>query len=251
MTRPSGIRQAVILAAGFGSRLRPITDSLPKAMVPIGGKPLLEHHVERLRRFGVREFFVNLHHLPDVIRNHFGDGSRWGARITYAQEPEIRGTAGGLKSFESELDDAFFVLYGDVFSLLDYRRMAEAFLSRRDAVGMELVGATDHPLDSDLVELDEDQRFLRIHPKPHRTLPARSSAMRGVFVLGRRILSEIPAEGYFEIDHHLLPRILERGERFYGYLSDEYTKDVGTPERYREVDSYCRSLRAGFPEISG
>src|SRR4030095_15012417 len=99
MRKPERIRQAVILAAGFGSRMRPLTDTLPKAMVPVAGRPLLERHVERLRAHGIEEIFINLHYLPEVIRSHFGDGSRWGVRIDYELEPQIRGTAGGVKGF--------------------------------------------------------------------------------------------------------------------------------------------------------
>jgi len=236
---PATIRQAVILAAGFGSRLRPLTDRLPKAMVPVAGKPLLEHHIGQLRRHGVEEVGINLHYLPEVIRGHFGDGSGWGVKIRYHFEPEILGTAGGLKGFEAELDDAFFVVYADVFSRLDYSEMARAFQGKAGAAGMELVGPTGHPHDSDLAEVDEEMRFVRIHAKPHASLPARYQAMRGIFILRKRLLAEIPARTYYELDHHLLPRVLEQGEKIYGYLSEDYTRDLGTWERYREVEEYC------------
>ena len=241
---PAGrpIRQAVILAAGFGSRLRPLTDSVPKAMVPLAGKPLLEHHVDRFRAHGVRELFVNLHYLPDVIPAHFGDGGNWGVRMEYAREAEIRGTAGGVKNFETALDPEFFVIYGDVYSRLDYTAMAGAFRRHPGAMGMELIGTTDHPHDSDLVEVGEDLRFLKIHPKPHRSLPERYHSMRGVFILRREILSAVPPGGYCEIDHQLLPGVLERGGEFYGHLSADYTRDLGTLERYREVEAYVATL---------
>ncbi|PYQ11381.1 MAG: hypothetical protein DMH00_08395 [Acidobacteria bacterium] len=248
MNSPGTIRQAVILAAGFGNRLRPLTDTVPKAMVPVAGRPLLEHHVERLRRHGIDEIFINLHYRPDVIRGHFQDGARWGVRIDYQFEPEIRGTAGGVKGFESRLQDAFFVVYGDIFSLLDYSRMAAAFFGKDQAAGMELVGPTSHPHDSDLAEVDEAMRFLKIHPKPRATLPARYQAMRGIFILRRRVLAEIPAATYYEIDHQLLPRLLEKGERIYGHVSDDYARDLGTWERYREVEAYCARLGIGLGE---
>jgi mannose-1-phosphate guanylyltransferase / phosphomannomutase len=236
------VRQAVILAAGFGTRLRPLTDSVPKAMVSVAGKPLLEHHVEWLRRHGVTEIFVNLHHLPGVIPAHFGDGSDRGVRMEYFVEPEIRGTAGGMKSFEAALREEFFVIYGDVFSRLDYRAMAGAFHRRPDAAGMELIGATDHPHDSDLVEVGEDLRFLKIHKKPHRSLPASYRSMKGVFLFRREILAEIPAESYYEIDHQLLPKLLEMGRPLYGHLSEEYTRDIGTLERLRDVEVHLKAI---------
>src|SRR3989344_995131 len=109
----SSINQAVILSAGFGTRLEPITHGkIPKVMIPLQGKPILEWHIERLKSFGVEEIFINLFCLPEVIKNYFGDGSKWGVKIHYVvEEPEIRGTAGGLKDFEGTLAENFFVVY--------------------------------------------------------------------------------------------------------------------------------------------
>ena len=243
MSPPLGpVRQAVILAAGFGSRLRPLTDSVPKAMAPVAGKPLLEHHVEWVRRHGVTEIFVNLHYLPGAIPEYFGDGRDRGVHIEYSVEPEIRGTAGGVRGFGAALDPEFFVIYGDVFSRLDYQGMAESFRRHPGAAGMGLIGTTDHPHDSDLAEVDEDLRFLKIHPKPHDSLPPRYHSMKGIFIFRREILADIPAGGYYDIDHQLLPRLLEKGREVYGHVSGDYTRDIGTLERRLEVEAYCRTL---------
>jgi NDP-sugar pyrophosphorylase family protein len=101
------ITQAVILSAGIGTRLRPLTDNLPKVMAPIGGKPLLERHFEQFKKYGIKEFFINLHYLPEKITDYFGDGSKWGIKIVYKHEPEILGTAGGVKNFEGVLKNNF------------------------------------------------------------------------------------------------------------------------------------------------
>lgn len=232
------ITQAIVLSAGLGTRLRPLTDRIPKVMVPLGGRPLLEHHILRLRDAGVFEIFINLHYLPDVIRNHFGDGSRFGVSIRYAYEPKTLGTAGGIKQFEPYLGDAFFVVYGDVYSELDYRSMGEAFFARHDAYCLELIGNTDHPHDSDLVEMDEEMRFMRIYPKPHLSFPSRYKVMRGIFVFKKEVLGYIPSGTYHEIDHDLLPRLLEDEKSVYGYESDAFVKDIGTVDRYRIVEEY-------------
>ncbi len=235
----NSITQAVILSAGLGTRLRPLTDGLPKVMLPFGGKPLLQWHMERLKKYGVKEFFINLHHLPDMIKNYFGDGSKLGVKITYAFEPEILGTAGGVKNFEGKLKDDFFVIYGDVFSLIDYSKMAAAYLARPGIIGMEVVGDTDHPQDSDLVEVAEDLKFLKIYPKPHKELPPRYKSMRAAaFIFKERILEYIPRGKYYEIDHELLPDVLAKGESVYGYECGEFIKDIGTPERYKRVQVY-------------
>ncbi len=96
---------ALLLAAGEGTRLRPLTEKLPKPMIPIAGKPILQHNVELLARHGIREIAINLHHCPEVVRSHFGDGSRFGVSITYSYEPELLGTAGAVKKLESFFQD--------------------------------------------------------------------------------------------------------------------------------------------------
>ncbi len=238
------IQQAVILSAGLGTRLREITgDAVPKVMVPIRGKPLLEWHIEQLKHYGVTEFFVNLFYLPQTITSYFGDGSKWGVKIHYVlEEPEIRGTAGGVKNFDGQLDENFFVIYGDVFNKIDYEDMARAFFAKPDAVAMEVVGDNDHPQDSDLVEIDEQMKFLKIHPKPHATLPERYKAMRAAaFIFSREILKFIPSKTYYEIDHQLLPDLLVRGYTIYGYECSEFIKDIGTRERYHAVEAYLKT----------
>lgn len=230
--------QALILSAGVGKRLKPFTNSLPKVMVPIGSRPLLEHHLEQFKKHGIRDFLINLHHLPEKITEYFGDGSKWGVKIIYKYEPEILGTAGGIKNFEEEIKDDFFVIYGDIFSLVDYSKMVQVFDKKTDAIGMELVGDTDHPFDSDLAEIDENLRFLKIYQKPHRELPKNYKSMRGIYIFNKKILNYIPARKYYEIDHHLLPDILKKDEKFYGYRTSDFLKDIGTPERYRQVEDF-------------
>ncbi len=233
------ITQAVILSAGLGTRLRPLTDTVPKAMLPLSGKPLLQWHIERLKSYGVSEFFINLFHLPDVILDYFGDGSRFGVKINYFREPEIRGTAGGIKDFERKLRGDFFVCYGDVFNQIDFKKMTDYFYSKSGVIGMTVIGGTDHPEDSDLVEVADDLMFLKIYPKPHQTMPLKYKAMNAAaFIFNERILKYIPANRYYEIDHQLLPDILLKGEKFYGYETSDYSKDIGTMERYRQVEEY-------------
>lgn len=245
------ISQAVILSAGLGTRLRPITDKIPKVMAPLGGKPLLERHIEDFKRYGVREFFVNLHYLPDKITDYFGDGSKLGVKINYALElPEIRGTAGGIKNFSAEggsapggearLGDEFFVIYGDTFYEVDYGRIVDFYFSRKNAIGVGTVRKTDHPWDSDLAVVGDDGRVLKFLIKPHEKLPENYWGMSAPYVFSKKILEYIPAGKYYEIDHQLVPDLLSRGYKYYAYrLSEgEFRKDIGTPERYKEVQEY-------------
>ena len=233
------LKQAVILSAGLGTRLRPVTDNIPKVMIPIAGKPLLEHNIEQFKKYGVSEFFINLHYLPDVVKNYFGNGSKWGVKINYYIEPEALGTAGGIKNFESQLDNEFFVIYGDIFSLLDYSKYYEYWKTKPDAIGIQRVGNTDKPQDADLAEVDDELRFIKIYPMPHKELPNSPAGgykrMRGIFILKKEILEYIPPNAYYEIGSQLLPDILQRGEKFYGYECDNYSKGINTIEAYRQV----------------
>jgi len=239
-TRP--ITRAVILSAGLGTRLRSVTgDTIPKVMVPIGGKPLLEHHIEQFKKFGVTDFFINLHYLPNAITSYFGDGSKWGVHITYAlEQPEIRGTAGGVKNFDGKIHGDFFMIYGDMFSRLDYAKMAEAFNSRPGHIGMLLIGPSSHPHDSDLVLVDEQLNFKKLFLKPHDEVSETNMTFLAAYVFNERIMQYIPANQYYEVDHQLIPDILAKGEKFSGYISDDYILDVGTPERYVEVEEYLK-----------
>ena len=238
------ITQAVILSAGLGTRLREITGKdIPKVMVSLKGKPLLEHHIEQLKKHGICDFYINLFYLPEKITQYFGDGSKWDVSITYATEsPEILGTAGGIKNFEHFLGEHFFVVYGDVYSELDYTKMTESYFRHQDAIAMTIVGLNDHPHDSDLVQIDEDLKFIKIYPKPNETLPENWRAMRTTFIFRHDVLSHIPEGEVYTIDHELLPALVERGEHFYGYETSDFIQDIGTPERYRAVEEYLKKI---------
>lgn len=238
---PNKITQAVILSAGLGTRLRPITETIPKVMVPILGKPLLEWHIEQYKKHGVKEFFINLHHLPEVIKNHCGDGAKWGVKITYLFEPVILGTAGGIKNFEDWLADAFYVQWGDTFSLINYSKTSEFFFNHPDAIGIVRVGKMGFRPDVDLLELDETGRITKIHLKPHLEPIENAYSLRGSMIFNKRILSYIPPKGTpYEMGKQVLPAILAKGEKFYGYECEEYSKGIDTIEKWKEVERYLK-----------
>lgn len=236
----TSIKQAVILCAGLGTRLRPLTDTIPKPMIPLLGKPLLEWNIEQFKKHGVTEFFINLYYLPNVIRDYFGDGAKWGVKINYFQEPEILGTAGGVKHFADQLDDTFFLIYGDMLSLMDYTKMADEFAEHPDAIGMQKMQKTDNYADADVAELAEDASFVRIHPKPHTKKYPNAYRMKGVFILHKEILDYIPPDTFYELGKQLLPDVVGRGKKFYSYECDDYSKGIDTMEKYGEVEEYLK-----------
>lgn len=237
---PSSPRKAVILSAGMGTRLGELTRRLPKVMVPIAGKPMLEHHVEWLKGFGVREFYLNLHYLADVISDHFGDGAAWGVEIHYHREERLLGTAGALHGFRDALDETFLVQYGDVFSRLDVAHLA-AFHRARAAAATLVVHPSSHPHDSDIVELDDDARVRRIHHKPG---DARFGVLgnAGAYLLEPAALAHLPDEPREEdFCRDLFPRMLAAGEALCGYDTGDLLLDVGTPGRLASIEQLLKS----------
>ncbi len=235
------ITQAVISAGGFGTRLRPFTDTHPKPMLPVLGRPLLEWHVAQFKRYGVTDFIFTLHHLPEVVTYHFKDGSKWGVHIEYAIEESPLGSAGGLKIIQERLQDRFFYIYGDTFSLMDYSAMQRTYASKSEPIGMQRVKLTDEYSDADVAEMDEFSRFTAIHGKPHDRKYEKAYRMRGSFILENRICDLVPPHTATDLAKDILPAVLKRGENFYGYECDEYSKGIDTKEKLDEVEAYLRS----------
>jgi histidinol-phosphate phosphatase family protein len=159
-------RQCVILAGGQGTRLRDRLGDLPKPMVPIGGKPLLEHQIELVRRHGFEEAVLFVHHRAETIQQHFGDGQRWGLRMVYLVEHEPLGTAGAVLAGLDRLAERFLVLYGDTMVNVDLDRLWRVH-AEQGADATLLLHPNDHPFDSDLVETDATGRITAFHHRPH------------------------------------------------------------------------------------
>jgi len=210
-------------------------------MLPFNGKPLLEHHLDWLKRHGIREIYINLHHLPKAITGYFKNGSRFGVQITYSFEEKLRGAAGALNGFRAQLDETFLVHYGDVYSELDISKTLQ-FHREMKASTTLVVHSTDHPHDSDVVVLNEHARVISVHHKPGSTRYG-SLGNAACYILEPRVLSYIPdEEGEFDFIQDVFPRMITAEEALYGYLTDELLYDVGTLNRYKKLK---RRLESG------
>jgi mannose-1-phosphate guanylyltransferase/phosphomannomutase len=241
------IKQAIISAGGFGTRLRPITETTPKPMIPILGKPILEWHVNQFKKFGVTEFFFTLHYLPQTIIDYFDDGSKFGVNISYIVEKEPLGSAGGIKKLEDRLDNLFFYIYGDAFSLMDYGKMTDAYRQKNNPIGMQRMKKTDDYADADIAELDADGKFVAIHNKPHTGKYPNAYRMRGAFILDKKTLSYIPENISFDLGKQLLPKLIEASENFYSYECDDYSKGIDTVEKWKEAEEYIKNNPSLLP----
>lgn len=233
-------RQAVILAGGFGTRLRAVFGDIPKPMVPLIGKPVLEHLVDRCTEHGFNDILVLAHHKHEVISSHFGD------RVRMHVESEPKGTAGALIDARALLHPQFLVLYGDTYADVDLNALWSFHLEHR-ADATLFIHPNSHPQDSDLIELDDDGRVTHIHPYPHpEGQRYRNKVNAAMYVMNRGILDGF--ESSYEkpdIAKHLFPQALTKGKILMGYESVEYVKDMGTPERLAKVEA---DIRRGVPE---
>jgi histidinol-phosphate phosphatase family protein len=239
-----------ILAGGKGTRLVSRTGDLPKPMVPIAGKPVLQHQIELCKRHGFTDIALLVQHRHEKISEYFGDGSHFGVNLTYVIEVDPRGTSGALRDALYRLDDRFLVIYGDTFLDVDLRKLWRAH-EASGADGTLFLHPNDHPQDSDLIEIQESGSVRAILPYPHPGgLEVRNLVNAALYVLERAGLEDVtPAEGKADIAKHMFPRMLELGRRLYGYVSPEYIKDMGTPERLDKVE---RDFLEGLPErLSG
>lgn len=243
------IKQAIISAGGFGTRLRPYTDTIPKPMLPVLGRPVLEWSVEQFKKYGVEEFFITLHYLPEVVMDHFGDGSKFGVKINYFVEKEPLGEAGAIKKLEPQLDQLFYYIYGDMLTLVDYGKMAVAYATKKNPIGMERMESSDTYADADVAELDADGRFLAIHPKPHTQKYPNAYRTRGSFIFDKRILSYLPGGQPFTLNRQLIPLALAAGENFYAYECGEYSKAFDTVEKWHEVEAYLTAHNITPPSL--
>lgn len=232
----------VIIAGGKGTRIASVNSEIPKAMIPICGKPIIEHGVEMAKRQGFTDFLFVIGYLGEQIEKYFGDGSRWGVHIDYYRETQPLGTAGALGLLRDRLTEDFFVFYGDTVMDIDMHRMAEYHRAKQSDATLFL-HPNDHPYDSDLVDIAANGRVRRFFHKPHPDgLVAHNMVNAALFVFSPRILSVIEPGAKCHIEKHVLPLCLEKGMHLYGYVSAEYIKDMGTPERYTAV---CADMENG------
>ncbi len=239
-----------LLSAGLGTRLRPITDTIPKVMVSFDGTPLLEHTILLLRDQGFRKFVVNLHYLPQAIIDHFGNGERFGVEIIYTDErEELLETGGGLKKMESHLSDTFIVVYGDHLHFYNFRALLD-FHERHNALATLVLKRSDLPANGDIAEIDpETNRITVWHPRPHdiEEYGNKYYLNSGLEVFSKRILDFIPPKGPVKLDAQILPLLIKKRTDIYGLPTEENILDIGTPEKYEFAKNWYREQKNKNP----
>lgn len=241
-----------ILTAGLGTRLRPLTDTLPKVMLPIApGKPLLEHTVTLLRDQGFRNFIFNLHYLPEKITKYFGDGFRFKISIQYSDESErALETAGAIKKAAPFLTDPFIFLYGDELHFFDFVRLL-AFHENQHAFGTVVLKRSDLPQNGDLARIDpHTKKIVEWIHRPHniREFGDNLFLNAGLYVFSKKILDHIDSDQPKKLDAEVLPSLIKNGKEIFGYVAEEEILDIGTPEKYEFAKRWYAAHRDSLTE---
>lgn len=227
--------QLVILAGGKGARLG-LTD-IPKPMCPIMGKPVLEYQIELAKKYGITEIFLLTGYLANVIKDYFGDGSKWGVKLHHIVETNPLGTAGNFPSLKDKLKDRFMVFYGDIVMDFDLNSFIN-FDKQNDSLATILVHPNNHPYDSDLVEIDDKNRVTNFLSKPHPDdLVYKNLVNAAIYIFSPEVINFIEKNIPQDFGKDILPKILKLNKNIFAYHSAEYIKDMGTPERLIEISN--------------
>jgi len=240
--------KAVILVGGEGTRLRPLTYTTVKAMVPVLNKPFIEYVIRHLSNHNIKEIILALGYKPDCITDYFGDASQLGTKLLYSVETEPLGTAGAIKNAEQYIDDTFFIMNGDIFTDLNLTDMLQFHKDKAAKVTIALTPVED-PTRFGVVETDINQRVTRFVEKPKREQVTSNMINAGVYIIESQVLKRIPQGKRFMFERDVFPPLLAEGEPVFSYATDAYWVDTGTPEQYLQLNSdlmFGKSIQVAF-----
>jgi mannose-1-phosphate guanylyltransferase len=227
--------KAVVLVGGEGTRLRPLTYITVKAMVPVLNKPFIEYIIRHLSHHNINEIILAIGYKPDRITEYFTDESQLGTKLVYSIETDPLGTAGAVKNAEPYIDDTIFAMNGDIFTDLNFTDMLHFHKNRGAKVTIALTPVED-PTRFGVVETDSNQRITRFVEKPKREQVVCNMINAGAYVIETEILKRIPEGKRCMFEHDIFPSLIAKGEPVFGYPTDVYWIDMGTPEKYLQLN---------------
>jgi len=229
--------KAMILAAGEGTRMRPLTLEKPKVLLPVGEVPLIVYTLAWLKSHGIREVAINLYHLGKKIKDLLGDGSGFGVKIHYSPEEKPLGTAGGVKRMEKFFNTTFVVVYGDVLTDFNLSAMID-FHKAKGALATLSLLKVPNPWEVGVADINSEGRLLSFEEKPLHDSELGNLGSGGVYVLDRGILDHIPGQGFCDFAYDIFPKLIGLGLPVYGYLlkPEDYLIDIGTLDKYHKAN---------------
>jgi len=241
--------RAMVMAAGAGTRLHPLTLSVPKPMVPVANRPVLEYTIENLKRHGITDIILNLHNHPDLIRNYFGDGSAWGVNLRYSHEPKLLGTAGGVRHAGWFLDQGtFLVMSGDGLTDIDLTSLL-AFHARKKSIATMALSKIDSKFEYGVTLTNTSGRIQKFIEKPFWGDIFSNQVNTGIYVFEPEVLKCIKPGKVTDFGHEVWPRLLSSRQPIYGQLTNRYWCDVGNLPEYRRAqrDFLDRKTKFSLP----
>ena len=224
--------KAIMMAGGFGTRLRPLTCNIPKPMVPVANRPMMEHIIRLLKENGFDDLIIMLYYQPEVIIGHFGDGSAFGVKIQYLRPQADLGTAGCVKFAESQLDEPFLVISADLLTDFNLKAVVKAHREKK-AIATLLLTRVANPLSYGVVIVDENSAIKRFLEKPSWGEVFSDTVNTGIYMLDPRVLEHIPKNETFDFSKDLFPSLLQQKLPLFGHIASGYWKDVGDLSEYR------------------
>jgi mannose-1-phosphate guanylyltransferase len=224
----------MLLAAGLGTRLRPLTYEVPKPMVPVLGTPVMEHILRLLTRHGFKDVISNLHYFPEQIEGRFGDGSDWDVRLSYSHEPELLGTAGGVRNVRDHFgEETFLIISGDALTDIDLTALWEAHRAHGGIATLSLK-RVDDPSQIGVVIMGEDRRIQGFQEKPDPAEALSDVGNCGIYVMEPEIFDYFPDRPFVDWAQDVFPTLLDQDVAFYGHEISEYWNDIGNLREFRQ-----------------
>jgi len=226
--------KAVIMAGGFGTRIQPLTSSLPKPMIPLFNRPIMLHIVELLKKYDITDLVMLLYHQPNTIKNFFRDGSDFGVKITYVTPLEDLGTAGAVKAAEKYLDERFLVISGDLLTDFNLKKILD-FHDENKAMATITLTSVKDPLQFGVVITNKEKRITQFLEKPGWGEVISDTINTGIYLFEPDIFNYIPKGENFDFSQDLFPLMLQNKSPLYGFATKGYWRDIGNTDSYREA----------------
>ncbi|MBN1298655.1 MAG: NDP-sugar synthase [Actinobacteria bacterium] len=227
-------QKAMVLAAGLGTRLRPLTDLISKPMAPIVNKPVMEHIIELLKKHGYSDIVCNLHYYPEAIKNHFGEGQKWGLNIVYSFEESLMGTAGGVKNVEGFFENStFLVISGDALTDIDLSAVL-AYHRQKGGIATLVLTEVEEPSQFGVVIADKELKITGFQEKPLPGEEKSNLANSGIYIFEADIFKYIPEKTFYDFGKNVFPDLLEKQIPYYGFIHNQYWNDVGNLDEYQK-----------------
>ncbi|RLE06539.1 hypothetical protein DRZ78_04565 [Candidatus Aerophobetes bacterium] len=233
MEKESQVR-AMVLAAGLGTRLKPLTYRVSKPMVPVINKPSILYPLRLLKKYGIDEVIINLHYQAEQVKEYLGGGEKFGLKIIYSEEKHLLGTAGGVKKMEEYFTDTFLVLSADGISNIDLGRVVR-FHREREAMATVVLKEKEERFNYGIALCDEGGRITRFMEKPSWGEFFSNKINTGIYVFDPKVFSYIPPGQEYDFGHQVLPEMVKAEEKVYGYVTNDYWMDMGNLEDYRKT----------------